>query len=252
VLTSKFSASGTGWEAVFKLGYKASCIAKTWTDNYIVTKTVHRSCRAPAMASLGRIITKGSPQTELVDTELETLLRAAGEADPWRAADLLAAVSGADVSAPKPPGSLRERILGSTANGGRFARFAAATARLLDLPLAEADQLLDGLDRPESFQPGPVAGAVIYPAKTGSRLPEGTFAGFIRMPAGVAFPKHRHAGGERVLIIRGSCIDPESREVLRAGDEATQAAGSTHSFVVQPGPDLVYLALVVDGIDLPD
>ena len=52
-----------------------------------------------------------------------------------------------------------------------------------------------------------------------------------RFAPGARFPRHRHHGPERVLVLEGAFADDSGREV-RAGDEAEQAAGSAHELVI--------------------
>jgi anti-sigma factor ChrR (cupin superfamily) len=72
----------------------------------------------------------------------------------------------------------------------------------------------------------------------------------VRVPAGATFPLHRHIGEERVLVLQGGFEDQDGR-VYRRGDEAWKPAGSEHSFVALPGPDLIYLVVLFGGVVIP-
>ena len=58
--------------------------------------------------------------------------------------------------------------------------------------------------------------------------------------------QYEHFGEETVLILQGRCED--GGRVLGPGDRVWMPAGSSHSFTVLPGPDLLYLAVVHGGL----
>lgn len=147
-----------------------------------------------------------------------------------------------------PSTGLRGRLMRSTATG-RLGRFAARVAELLDLGVERAAALLDAVDEPKSFTPGPAAGVTVFHVDGGPRV-LGAITGFVRIERGQSFPRHRHLGGERVLVVQGAFRDDVSGEVFRTGDLSRMPAGSEHSLSVLPGPALVYLAVVFDGVDI--
>lgn len=147
-----------------------------------------------------------------------------------------------------PSLGLRGRLMQSTASG-RLARFAVRVAALLDLGAAEAAALLDAVDRPSSWGPGPGPGIALFHVAGGPAV-RGAITGFVRIERGQAFPSHRHLGSEAVLVVQGALRDDTSGAVVRTGDVARMPAGSEHALSVVPGPALVYLAVVADGVDI--
>jgi quercetin dioxygenase-like cupin family protein len=161
-------------------------------------------------------------------------------------ADVLPAIA-AQVTGLRPSAGLRARILEAATGEGRFERFAAVTAELLDLPVAGAQALLDRLSDPGIWSPGLVPSMTLCHVQGGPRV-KGAITGFVRIASGSGFPDHEHLGDEEVLIIQGSCIDSIGGKLFAPGDRVAMPSGSIHSFDVRPGPDLVYLAVVFGGI----
>ncbi|HHH29279.1 MAG TPA: cupin domain-containing protein [Polyangiaceae bacterium] len=147
-----------------------------------------------------------------------------------------------------PPTSLRERLLSSTMQG-RLARFAAPVAKLLDVDDARAEALLDGIDDPASWSPSPVPGMVLYHFEGGEKVAD-CITGFTRIARGGAFPEHEHLGTEYVLVVQGRVRDGVSGEIYGPGDLSIMEAGTSHDLEVLPGPALVYLVVIFDGIRL--
>lgn len=147
-----------------------------------------------------------------------------------------------------PPPGLRARLLATAVRPEhRFAPFAARFARLIDVAHERARELLTSLARPEVWQ-GFLPGVELVHLEGGPAV-AGADVGFVRVAAGAVFPEHRHLGEERVIVLQGAYIDSDGA-VVRAGDTLTLPAGSSHSFVAAPGPDLIY-AVVVGGVEFP-
>lgn len=176
------------------------------------------------------------------DQDLDDFLREAGDID------LVSAV--ADALAPvAPPPALRDRVLASIVDEGRFERFAAEVARLMDVGLDGARALLDSMTDSSRWQPGPVDAVKIFHIAGGPAV-HGAVTGFVRLDAGARFPEHTHLGHETVMILQGSCEDDVSGEIHRPGDVAEALADTTHGITARPGPDLLYLAVVQEGVDI--
>lgn len=149
----------------------------------------------------------------------------------------------------EPSGAVRARVLSDISEGVRFDGFADSVARLLDCSVDHAVELLAELDAPNGFPETSMPGVEFRWVQGGPSV-DGALTGFVRMPAFANFPDHDHLGDETVLILQGSCIEDHSGCILRAGDEAVRSAGTRHTFTVRPGPDLIYLAVAFDGIQI--
>lgn len=143
------------------------------------------------------------------------------------------------------PDSLLARIQADTSRAGRLRRFAATVASLLDVTAAKAADLLDLAADPTSYGPGMVHGMSLLHVSGGPAVSR-AITGFVRLEGGIHFPEHLHLGQESVLVLQGRFV--EDGRVVGPGDVATQPAGSSHAFHALPGPDLVYLAVVQDGL----
>ena len=150
--------------------------------------------------------------------------------------------------AEKPAPALKDRLMKSIAAESRFARFTAAVARIIDVAHDQAEKLVNAIDDATRWESGLLPGTSLYHIDGGPAV-AGAIVGFTRMEAGAVFPEHKHVGEETVLVIQGGFID-SSGAVHRAGDEVHMAAGTTHSFTAAPGPDLVYLGVVLEGFDI--
>jgi putative transcriptional regulator len=145
-----------------------------------------------------------------------------------------------------PPAALRSRLLDAT-RGGRFDRYRRQVAMLLDIDDGRAGELLDGIDESANFESSPMDGVDLFHIDGGPTV-EDAITGFIRIRRGGVFPHHEHVGHEYVLILQGSCRDTSNDKVFRAGDLSTMVPGSAHELSVEPGPALVYLAVVFEGV----
>ena len=114
---------------------------------------------------------------------------------------------------------------------------------------ARAKEILDQIDDPSAWYQSELDFMTLVDIEGGPAVSE-AITGFVRLPAGVHFPPHEHHGEENVLVIQGSLEDGVSGRIFRSGEIATMPEGSTHDFVVRPGPDLVYLLVVQKGVTI--
>ena len=183
------------------------------------------------------------------EEEAELLSRAAR--DPALAADIAAAretygALAASVVPVPPLPATRERLLASAA-AGRLDRFAAGVARILDVAVSRAQELLAGIDRADVWTESPWPDVSLYHLEGGPAT-AAAIVGFVRVEPGGLFPDHEHLGEEAILVVQGSLIDTGDGSVARPGDEVHRAAGTTHAYRVADGPALVYLARVERGV----
>jgi hypothetical protein len=160
----------------------------------------------------------------------------------------------ANVLAPvAPPSTLRDRLLSSALSSergaGRLHRFAAQVAKLLDVDEAEAQRLLDGIDRSDEWDESPLPGVTLYHLDGGPAVAD-AITGFIQIERGGSFPHHSHLGDEHVLVLQGRCRDKTSGEVFGPGDIADSDDDHEHELEVMPGPAFIYLAVAFGGIDI--
>lgn len=146
----------------------------------------------------------------------------------------------------QPSPALRERILAS-AQKGRFAQFAERFAKMFDVAVDRAKELLDLVDQPSAWEDGPCEGSGLIHFDAGPAT-VGADTGFVRVKPGVLFPWHTHGGLETNLVLQGSCIDSDGT-VYKRGDVFVNQPGTAHEFRAAEG-DLDYVfAVVVFGVD---
>ncbi len=73
----------------------------------------------------------------------------------------------------------------------------------------------------------------------------GLDTGLVRLKKGMPFPRHRHVGAERVLILEGSYRDHEQR-LYAPGDFHDMAAGTEHALQMSADED-VLLAVILSA-----
>lgn len=151
--------------------------------------------------------------------------------------------------APSP--SIRASLLQDARLEGRFERFAATVARMLDLPLDGARALLDRLGRTDIWEAGLAPDVTLCHVSGGPKV-AGHVTGFVKMPQGAVFPEHEHLGDEEVLVLQGSYVDGVTGAVYHPGDIVKMPAHSRHDFRARPGPHLVYLVVLRDGVVIGD
>lgn len=180
------------------------------------------------------------------DHTIDPFLRELAEAGVNEAEAIDALVDGLEPA--RLPDGLRARILASVAAEPRFASFAEQVARLVDVTVERARALIAAIDDPASWGPSAVPLMQLYNFDGGPAVAN-AITGFIRMPSGSTFPLHEHVGDETVLVMQGSFRDSRG-QTFGPSEIASSPAGSAHSFTVESGPELIYLAVVQGGVRL--
>lgn len=147
---------------------------------------------------------------------------------------------------PAPPGGL-ERLLEATKGVSRFDDFVQTVADLIGDVAARAKTLLDSLDDPASWVPGPAPGTALVHFEGGPRL-EAALVGFVSVEPGTLFPEHTHLGEEIVMVLQGAFRDSDGT-VVGPGDVRRMSDGTRHDFVALEGPTLIYLVVLERGVE---
>ena len=155
----------------------------------------------------------------------------------------------AETEAVSPPNVLRERLMATVTRTNRFADFVESVSKALDVAIERADALLRALDDPGSWEAGPVPVLRIFHVEGGPATDD-AITGFIRMTPGSVHPEHRHLARDITVIVQGSYRD-SAGSVHRTGD-VIEVFGGSHSFEVLPGPDLIFLTVIYEGVELGD
>lgn len=157
------------------------------------------------------------------------------------------AIASLGLLAPKaepPSPSLRDRLLASRQRKGKFGIFADRIARMFDLPLAEAETLMQKIEQPDAWNPFLVEGVEMIPVMAGSKC-EGAIATLVRIKPGSTFPHHTHRGEETMIVLDGGFREPgkDGEEVWR-GDEILRGDGSDHELAALPGVPCIAAVLI--------
>jgi hypothetical protein len=126
----------------------------------------------------------------------------------------------------------------------RYAPFFRRIAELFDLSEDEVIAELTRLRNPCKWRWTGLRGVSKLAVRLGPAVRLGD-AAFFRIDAGAHFPRHRHLGAERVLVLEGSYEDSNGL-VHRAGELREWAAGTEHYFNVE-GSAPCLLACVAFG-----
>ena len=144
----------------------------------------------------------------------------------------------AKLPAVEPPDSGRSRLLSAAAEGNRFADFTERVAELFDIPVAKARKILDRIDDPARWTPGPGPGVTLLGTRPGAAY-EGALCGFVRVAPGARFPQHDHLGAEDSIVLQGACTDSDGT-VYRRYQDMHYDEGTSHDFeACEGGPDFL-------------
>ena len=166
--------------------------------------------------------------------------RSPSEERKWQdALTSLSSVLERDVSA--SVGKLR--LSAAIAGPLRHAPFFDELARLFDLGRDSIFGMFERASRDSEWEPGPHPSIGLFHFQGGPAIAPAD-SGLVRMPTHFEWPKHRHVGVERVLILEGGYTDDAGR-VYRPGDLHEMRPGTEHAFTV--GDTSLLLALVLKG-----
>lgn len=184
--------------------------------------------------------------TDKPDDLLELVRQALGtasEAEIQQSAEALALISIA-VSPEPPSNEARERLLAAASAGAeRWAPFVDRLARWFDLGAERIREIVGGIESAASWEAGPMPGIELMHFAGGPRVAAAD-NGLVRMAPGLPFPRHRHLGTERILVLAGSYTDDSGR-VFGPGDEHVSGSDVEHAYTV--GETGVMYGLSLEG-----
>ena len=147
----------------------------------------------------------------------------------------------------EPRPRARAALLSALDSGARFRPFADDLARHFDLPRARILELFAQIDDDANYEAGPMPGIEVMHFTAGPGA-VGHDTGFVRLPAGLQFPHHRHHGHEVNYVLSGALRDGDGTLYL-PGEATIKPPGTTHEFSVAPEKDAL-IAVVQDGFDV--
>ena len=175
--------------------------------------------------------------------------QASGSADEQQLAELLADLANVTTSTSSvlasEVASGRARLLAAVSGrADRFAPFFEKLSRFFDLSVEKVQAVLERAERESEWQPGPLPWVSLFHLEGGAAI-AGLDAGFVRLKKGMPFPRHRHGGSERVLVLQGGYYDHEQR-FYGPGDAHDMVEGSEHALQMVSDED-VLLAVILSA-----
>jgi len=146
-----------------------------------------------------------------------------------------------------PRQGARDAMLSALTTGERFRPFLADLMRCCDLTVVRARELVSQIDEASAWALGPVPGLTFMHFAAGPNAIEHD-AYFVRLPRGLCFPYHRHAGHEINYVLEGALRDGDGTLYL-PGEAMLKAPGTAHECFVPEDADAL-LAVVQAGFDI--
>jgi len=145
-----------------------------------------------------------------------------------------------------PPPALRASLLAALDSRAEvpYSGFARRLQRMYALDEQKTLEVLRKSADPAQWEDQGFISLLHFSA--GESLP-GTHAGFMRLSAGLRFPRHRHVGQEHMLMLAGTLQDEDSGTIYHPGDFLQMEPGSEHAFTILPPHDGVFAILLYES-----
>lgn len=184
------------------------------------------------------------PKSVLPEFASEHASGAAAEAELAELLAELSAVSACDVSSAEVEQG-RARLLATVSQGSeRFLPLFDKLTAFFDLSVEALREVFTRAEQSSQWQAGPLPWVSLFHLEGGPAL-AGLDTGLVRLKKGTPFPRHRHLGNERVLILEGSYRDHEGR-YFGPGDVHDMAMGTEHALQMFADED-VLLAVILSA-----
>lgn len=145
-----------------------------------------------------------------------------------------------------PPPALRASLLAALDSRAEvpYSGFARRLQRMYALDEQQTREVLRKSADPAQWEDQGFISLLHFSA--GESLP-GTHAGFMRLSAGLRFPRHRHVDQEHMLMLAGTLQDEDSGTIYHPGDFLQMEPGSEHAFTILPPHDGVFAILLYES-----
>ncbi|MET0591093.1 MAG: cupin domain-containing protein [Polyangiaceae bacterium] len=138
----------------------------------------------------------------------------------------------------RPSAAVRDRLLATLTSVDRFRPFLGKLSKMVDQPDDVLRGLLSRMDDGSLWEPGPLPGVHVAHFTPGPRS-QAVEAGFVRVAAGFAIPRHRHLGDELSFVLEGTLCEDGVRHF--PGQILENARGTVHGFSAGGERDLVFV-----------
>ena len=250
---------------VLLLGYYGGLTSQEIAEQLEVPVGTVKSRVAAAITKLRQDVTRRSDsmseRNDLPDFMLDALGDDAAQLSAEEArvlTEALTSVVEIATSADSPgsvraPSAGRARLVAAIAEPERFSPFVDRLAALFDLTADSVRPLLDALPGSDGWEAFSVPDVELMHVSGGPRV-AALDVRFVRIAPGATFPRHRHVGLEKSVVIQGA-YQEEDGSIVRAGDSLANAAGTAHRFSVISDVPLIFAVVVpgveIEGVDYP-
>lgn len=146
-----------------------------------------------------------------------------------------------------PPPAVKARLLASI-GAGAYEKFSTRMAKLFDVSVDRARELLGLIERPVSWETQIPGIALVH--FDGGPAAAAADCGFIRLDPGAVFPPHTHVGEETATILRGRVRDMANDRLLGPGDEYVQLPGTSHYLRCEGDEECIFAVRAINGIEI--
>jgi quercetin dioxygenase-like cupin family protein len=136
---------------------------------------------------------------------------------------------------------------GSALEASRFAPLFGALSQFFDLNVAALRALFARAELDSEWQPGPLPWVSLFHLEGGPAV-AGLDTGLVRFKKGMPFPRHRHVGPERVLVLEGGYFDDQ--RWYGPGDLHVMEDGTEHALQIGDEQDLLVAVILVADIEV--
>ncbi len=130
----------------------------------------------------------------------------------------------------------------------RYAPLFGKLTQFFDLGVGALRDVFARAELVSEWQPGPLPWVSLFHLQGGPAL-TGLDTGFVRLKKGMPFPRHRHVGPERVLILAGGYHDNAERW-YGPGDLHVMEAGTEHALQMNAEEDVLLAVILAADIEV--
>jgi len=147
----------------------------------------------------------------------------------------------------RPRPQARAALLSALAGAERRFAFVPDLVKIFDLGAERVRELLRLIDDATQWEPGPLPGISVMHFDGGPNA-LASDNGFVRLPAGLQFPMHRHFGNEVNYVLEGALRDGDGTLYL-PGEGIVKNIETSHAFSVPEAADAL-IAVSQDGFEI--
>ncbi len=191
------------------------------------------------------------PASMLAADELPELVREQAPNATLRdeLAELLGGLSALEIRDEGDLAPGRARLLQAVSQGAeRYAPLFGKLTQFFDLSVAALRDVFARAELESEWQPGPLPWVSLFHLEGGPAL-AGLDTGFVRLKKGMPFPRHRHVGPERVLILAGGYHD-SADHWYGPGDLHLMEVGTEHALQMNAEEDVLLAVILAADIEV--